>query len=205
MERVSRSQPTPALSARNSELKLTACPRPAQTGVSQNLLEVLETSNEVRTPTPPSPLPIPELQLVPLTRLHVQQQQTDVSRLQSLELAIQERVGAELRRLREQEAEALREAQQKLAAEPPADQPDQQQQQLPSRQAVSKAVEDLRAKLEERRRVRDVPESVDKARNEVVRCLRENDRRPLDCWREVEAFKEEVRKMEKGWVDKVIS
>jgi altered-inheritance-of-mitochondria protein 13 len=53
--------------------------------------------------------------------------------------------------------------------------------------------------------VREVPEGVDKARNEVVRCLRENDRRPLDCWREVEAFKEEVRRMEKGWVDKVIS
>ncbi|GAB1312175.1 hypothetical protein MFIFM68171_02385 [Madurella fahalii] len=144
---------------------------PAQMGVSQNLVEVLETSNE-----------------------------TDVSRLQSLELAIQERVGAELKRLREQEADALREAQQKLSAEPPAD-----QQQLPSQQAVSKAVEELRIKLEERRRVRDLPESVDKARNEVVRCLRENDRRPLDCWREVEAFKEEVRRLEKGWVDKVIS
>lgn len=70
---------------------------------------------------------------------------------------------------------------------------------------MSKAVEELRIKLEERRRVRDLPEGVDKARNEVVRCLRENDRRPLDCWREVEAFKEEVRRMEKGWVDKVIS
>jgi altered-inheritance-of-mitochondria protein 13 len=70
---------------------------------------------------------------------------------------------------------------------------------------VSKAIEDLRAKLEERRKVRQLPESVESARNEVVRCLRENDRRPLDCWREVEAFKEEVRRMEKGWVDKVVS
>nr|7PV0_A Chain A, MICOS complex subunit MIC60,MICOS complex subunit MIC60-MIC19,Mic60-Mic19 [Thermochaetoides thermophila DSM 1495]7PV0_B Chain B, MICOS complex subunit MIC60,MICOS complex subunit MIC60-MIC19,Mic60-Mic19 [Thermochaetoides thermophila DSM 1495]7PV0_C Chain C, MICOS complex subunit MIC60,MICOS complex subunit MIC60-MIC19,Mic60-Mic19 [Thermochaetoides thermophila DSM 1495]7PV0_D Chain D, MICOS complex subunit MIC60,MICOS complex subunit MIC60-MIC19,Mic60-Mic19 [Thermochaetoides thermophi len=49
---------------------------------------------------------------------------------------------------------------------------------------------------------RPLPESVEKARSEVVRCLREHDRRPLNCWQEVEAFKEEVRKLEKGWVDK---
>ncbi|KAK4155162.1 hypothetical protein C8A00DRAFT_42215 [Chaetomidium leptoderma] len=159
----------------------------AQAGVSQSLVESLETSNE-----------------------------TDVSRLQALELHIQERVAAELRRLRAQEAETLREAQQKLSAEPHADQQgdDEPQRQLgggggggggPSRQEVSKAIEDLRAKLEERKDVRQPPDSLESARNEVVRCLREHDRRPLDCWREVEAFKEEVRRMEKGWVDKVVS
>lgn len=135
--------------------------------------------------------------------------QTDVSRLQALELHIQERVAAELKRLRAQESETLREAQQKLSAGPATDQQgsEHQQQQLagPSRQEVSKAIGDLRAKLEERKKVRQVPETLEKARDEVVRCLRENDRRPLDCWREVEAFKEEVRRLEKGWVDKVIS
>ncbi|AEO54924.1 hypothetical protein MYCTH_2298129 [Thermothelomyces thermophilus ATCC 42464] len=152
----------------------------SQTGVSQNLVEALEASNE-----------------------------TNISRLQSLELHIQERVTAELRRLREQEAESLRAAQQKLSAEPAADQEQgsEQQRQLggPSRHEVAKAIQDLRAKLEERKKVRQLPESVESAKNDVVRCLRENDRRPLDCWREVEAFKEEVRKLEKGWVDKVVS
>ncbi|KAL2180790.1 uncharacterized protein P884DRAFT_326829 [Thermothelomyces heterothallicus CBS 202.75] len=153
----------------------------SQTGVSQNLVEALEASNE-----------------------------TDVSRLQSLELHIQERVAAELRRLREQEAESLRAAQQKLSAEPAAAdqaQGSEQQRQLggPSRHEVAKAIQDLRAKLEERKKVRQLPETVESAKNDVVRCLRENDRRPLDCWREVEAFKEEVRKLEKGWVDKVVS
>lgn len=70
---------------------------------------------------------------------------------------------------------------------------------------MSKAIESLRAKLEERKQVRQLPDSLESARNDVVRCLRENDRRPLDCWREVEAFKEEVRRLEKGWVDKVVS
>ncbi|KAK3901637.1 hypothetical protein C8A05DRAFT_16198 [Staphylotrichum tortipilum] len=152
----------------------------SQAGVSQNLVESLETSNE-----------------------------TDVSRLQALELRIQERVAAELKRLRAQEAEALREAQQKLSAEPaPNQQGEELQKQLeggPSRQEVSKAVDDLRSKLEERKKVRQLPDSLENARSEVVRCLRENDRRPLDCWREVEAFKEEVRRLEKGWVEKVIS
>ncbi|KAK4247804.1 hypothetical protein C7999DRAFT_31750 [Corynascus novoguineensis] len=153
---------------------------PSQTGVSQNLVEALEASNE-----------------------------TDISRLQSLELHIQERVAAELKRLREQEAESLRAAQQKLSAEPTADQDqgNEQQRQLsgPSRQEVSKAIQDLRAKLEEKKKVRELPDSLESAKNDVVRCLRENDRRPLDCWREVEAFKEEVRKLEKGWVDKVVN
>lgn len=53
--------------------------------------------------------------------------------------------------------------------------------------------------------MRDVPEAVQAARGEVVRCLREHDRRPLDCWEEVETFKREVKKWEKGWVEKVIS
>ncbi|KAK4145368.1 uncharacterized protein C8A04DRAFT_10757 [Dichotomopilus funicola] len=149
-----------------------------QTGVSQNLLESIEASNE-----------------------------TDVSRIQSLELHIQERVTAELKRLREQEAQGVREAQKKLAAEPAEQQGSEAEGKLrgASRQEVSKVIDNLRAKLEERKQPRQLPEALESAQNEVVRCLRENDRRPLDCWREVEAFKEQVRRLERGWVDKVVS
>jgi len=45
---------------------------------------------------------------------------------------------------------------------------------------------------------------VEKVRDEVVKCLRDNDRRPLDCWREVERFREEVRRLEEKWVEKVV-
>jgi altered-inheritance-of-mitochondria protein 13 len=69
---------------------------------------------------------------------------------------------------------------------------------------VSKEVEALQARLDGRKKVRGLPDSVEAARSDVVRCLRENDRRPLDCWREVEAFSQEVRKLEKGWVEKVV-
>lgn len=112
----------------------------------------------------------------------------------------------ELRRLQAQGSAALKEAQEKLSESPPADgAKGGEGSSSSSRQAVSKEVEALRAKLDGRKKVRELPESVETARSEVVRCLRENDRRPLDCWKEVEAFKEEVRRLEKDWVDKVTS
>lgn len=66
-------------------------------------------------------------------------------------------------------------------------------------------MEELRRRLEERKQVRELPESTEKARSEVIRCLRENDRRPLDCWQEVESFKAEVKRLEKTWVDRIVS
>ena len=112
-------------------------------------------------------------------------------------------MAAELKRLRAEEAEILKATQQRLS------ETEQKQEQKtdggPTRQTVAKEVEALRAKLLERKAAhRELPEGVEKARGEVVRCLRENDRRPLDCWKEVEQFKEEVRRLEKGWVDKVV-
>ncbi|ROT40907.1 DUF1690-domain-containing protein [Sodiomyces alkalinus F11] len=125
--------------------------------------------------------------------------ETDTSRAQLTEIQIQARVADALKELEGKSTDALKK---KIATvgeevQPPAD--------GPSRQSVTREIESLRSKLEERRKVRDLPEGVENARNEVVRCLRENDRRPLDCWQEVEAFKREVKNWEKGWVEKVIS
>ncbi|KAK0633586.1 hypothetical protein B0T14DRAFT_533776 [Immersiella caudata] len=128
--------------------------------------------------------------------------ESNTSRQQAIELEIQTRVAAELKRLRAEEAAALKEAQQKLSE---SESTQAESELKVTRQTVSKEVEALRAKLQERKKVRELPEGVEAARSEVVRCLRENDRRPLDCWKEVEAFKEEVRRLEKGWVDKVVS
>jgi altered-inheritance-of-mitochondria protein 13 len=38
----------------------------------------------------------------------------------------------------------------------------------------------------------------------MVSCLRVNDRRPLDCWKEVDAFKTEVARLEKRFIGKVL-
>lgn len=65
-------------------------------------------------------------------------------------------------------------------------------------------IEQLRATLEGRRKLVEVDENVERARNEVVTCLRLHDRRPLDCWKEVEGFKREVARLEEAFVDRVV-
>lgn len=75
------------------------------------------------------------------------------------------------------------------------------------REAVSRDVAKLREKLEKRRKVKEINEidaAVETAREDVIKCLRGNDRRPLDCWKEVETFKEGVRKLEGTWVENVV-
>lgn len=124
--------------------------------------------------------------------------QTDASRARLVEQHIQARVAEELKRLQKQEADALKLAHDKIAGAD-VDGDDKG----PTRYSVGKEIDELRSKLEQRRKVRDLPESVEAARNNVIRCLRENDRRPLVCYDEVEAFKAEVKKLEKEWINRV--
>lgn len=69
---------------------------------------------------------------------------------------------------------------------------------------VFEELEKLRRGLDQRKKVREIPRDVEKARQEVVMCLKKNDRRPLDCWREVEAFKASVGKMEEDFIERVL-
>ena len=64
----------------------------------------------------------------------------------------------------------------------------------------------LKEKLKRRKLKEDVVQDkgIDKAKGDVINCLRLNDRRPLDCWREVEAFKDEVGRLEKSFLGKVM-
>jgi altered-inheritance-of-mitochondria protein 13 len=71
-----------------------------------------------------------------------------------------------------------------------------------SHDSVSKEIMDLRAKLDSRKKVEKIPQEVEKAKESLVSCLRTNDRRPLDCWEEVQAFKVEVGKLEKAFIQK---
>ncbi len=75
-----------------------------------------------------------------------------------------------------------------------------------SREGVQGEIEALKEKLA-RRRVREEvvgDGGVGRAREEVVGCLRVNDRRPLDCWREVEAFRREVGRLEGAFLGRVL-
>lgn len=74
-----------------------------------------------------------------------------------------------------------------------------------SNDSVSKEVAELRSKLERRKKLEQSPDAaVEKAKEGLVQCLRVNDRRPLDCWEQVEAFKAEVAKLEQKFVDRAL-
>ncbi|KAL4924758.1 Mic19 family protein [Aspergillus undulatus] len=73
-----------------------------------------------------------------------------------------------------------------------------------SRESVNSDIEELRLKLKGRKKLAELDGSVAKAQADVVSCLRLNDRRPLDCWKEVQEFKKEVAKLEEGFVDRIV-
>jgi altered-inheritance-of-mitochondria protein 13 len=73
-----------------------------------------------------------------------------------------------------------------------------------SRESIQREITTLKTKLEGRKKVEDLDRGVEKAKSEVVQCLRANDRRPLDCWKEVENFRREVSRLEQAFVDRAL-
>jgi altered-inheritance-of-mitochondria protein 13 len=142
--------------------------------------------------------------------------QTDSTRAKTLELHIQARVAEELKRLQAREDQLFKDLTEKLSSDDVPSASDSTPTESKSagdalrtlgREAVQKDVQELKKKLEARKKVVEMEKldsGVMEAREEVVRCLRGNDRRPLDCWAEVERFREEVRRMEERWVERVV-
>ncbi|KAG9958509.1 DUF1690-domain-containing protein, partial [Aureobasidium melanogenum] len=146
--------------------------------------------------------------------------ETDSTRSRNLELQIQQRVTAELERIREEEAQRLAQYTERLT--PTTDDqsssddstlkekissaltPSSSQHKDRSNDSVSKEVAELRSKLERRKKLEQTDPAVEKAKEGLVQCLRVNDRRPLDCWEQVEAFKAEVAKLEQKFVDRAL-
>ncbi|KAG5939571.1 hypothetical protein E4U59_003041 [Claviceps monticola] len=129
--------------------------------------------------------------------------ETDASRARLIEQHIQARVAEELKKLQKKESEALNVAHDKMAAAQSASTDDEKA--GTTSFSLGSEVDELRQKLEQRKAIGEMPAELDRARSDVIRCLREHDRRPLDCWQEVESFKAGVRELERRWVDKVTS
>lgn len=136
--------------------------------------------------------------------------QTDSTRAKTLELHIQARVAEELKRLQDRASKDYEELQAKISAAEDSSKKDGNKKSAGDtlrdlgRESVQNDVQELKRKLEQRKKLAAVDEGVEKAKSEVVKCLRANDRRPLDCWKEVEEFKREVRRLEGVWVEKVV-
>ncbi|KIW89736.1 uncharacterized protein Z519_09893 [Cladophialophora bantiana CBS 173.52] len=153
--------------------------------------------------------------------------ETNSTRAKTLELHIAQRVAAELEKIRNHESSVLEEARKKIAESgeatsdstssdssllqispkdllPGSDSDEEKRRNAPSSQKVQQEIEKLKQTLGQRKTLREVPKEVENARQDVISCLRINDRKPLDCWKEVEIFKREVRKMEENYVSSVL-
>lgn len=75
-----------------------------------------------------------------------------------------------------------------------------------SRGKVQEEIEKLKGKLRERQLKEDIMQDrvVNRAKEGVVACLRLHDRRPLDCWKEVETFRREVGRLEGAFLGRVL-
>ncbi|TKX18871.1 hypothetical protein C1H76_8954 [Elsinoe australis] len=151
--------------------------------------------------------------------------ETDSTRARNLEYQVQQRVQAELERIRDIEASRLVDL---TASITPADEPSEPSSSTPSsdtdsdslgskihsalsggsadaektHNSVKAEIEKMKAKLDSRKKLEKPTTEVEKAKEDLVQCLRMNDRRPLDCWKEVEEFKSQVGLLEKAFVEK---
>ncbi|TGZ83832.1 DUF1690-domain-containing protein [Ascodesmis nigricans] len=131
--------------------------------------------------------------------------ESDSTREKALELHIQNRVAAELRRLEERESEILASLEQQQQQDVVGGVVGEEAgEQTLDRNKVNRELEALRERLQELPRVRELEKEMSAARKSVVQCLRKNETRPLDCWKEVEEFKEQTRRLEKAFVVRTV-
>lgn len=119
--------------------------------------------------------------------------QSDFSRAQYTEKYIQQRVAAELSKL---EAETIKKFQQTtddalLKSEGDNDN------KLASAPALNEKITKLTEVLENNIKLTkiEVSDSVKNSRDEVIKCLNENQGKSLNCWEEVETFRKLVKEL----------
>lgn len=201
--------------------RLISDTRDAPVRLSQSVINNLQNSPEVRR----------ALYQIILCDTYTAKK-TDSTRAQDAELKVQDRVNAELKRIRDSQAQKLDFLTASLTTNPPKEdaafsEPQRATTGLAyhlsspfyhdsntkiespasadsgrSHDSVEKEIMDLRAKLDARKKVEKVPVEVETAKEKLVQCLRTNDRRPLDCWQEVEQFKVQVGKLEQAFIQK---
>ncbi|KAI9633969.1 uncharacterized protein MKK02DRAFT_38640 [Dioszegia hungarica] len=110
---------------------------------------------------------------------------------------VRRRLAAESAHIRQQESEILS----KISAALEKENMDKEKPRMSS-QVLSRDIEEVREKVGRMKREREQKEGegVRKAKEGVVACYAAKKDRPLDCWKEVEAFKFEVSKLEQAFV-----
>ncbi|KAL0638115.1 hypothetical protein Q9L58_002896 [Maublancomyces gigas] len=127
--------------------------------------------------------------------------ESDSTREKALELHIQSRVESELQRLQSRESQILNDLEAKLSAE---DKEHGGAEKNPGREKVQKEIDVLRRRLDAMPKLMGLDKDVENARESVVKCLRLNDRTPLDCYKEVDNFKAQTRRLERQFVVRTV-
>lgn len=155
--------------------------------------------------------------------------QNDNTRTLDLELQVQKRVHDELARLSDSSSATLAEISERISSTPDSNTTSEHPavtdsssaasglNQAPrveadhlrdlGRASVVREIEGLKEKLKGSRLTEGMVGDASEVRivkDRLVKCLRENDRRPLDCYEEVEQFKKEVARLERGFLGKVM-
>jgi len=131
--------------------------------------------------------------------VHTLQQnpESNTTRQKATELELQLKVSEELRKLSDKEGETLKKAEALLEDE-------ESNSYRLDRSTVSHSISRLSDKLYTQSKTSSGEESLKIAESTVIHCLRLNDRRPLDCWKEVQEFKREVARLEENFVNKIV-
>ena len=152
--------------------------------------------------------------------------ESNSTRAKTLDLHIQQRVSEELAKLLNNEDNKLADARKRIeqSSDGEKDEKDgdstsvslkrlvpesssskeEQEKKAQTSKKVADELEKLKTQLAQRKTLKELPKEVEQAREGVISCLRVNDRRPLDCWKEVEIFKREVGRLEEEFVRKVL-
>ncbi|GFZ48634.1 hypothetical protein JCM24511_06383 [Saitozyma sp. JCM 24511] len=115
----------------------------------------------------------------------------------STDEVVRQRLAAEAAHIRQQEAEIL----EKISAALEKENLDKEKPGMSS-EVLGRDIEEVREKVQRMRNERSSRENeeVRRAKEGVVKCYLDNPEKPLDCWKEVEAFKAEVSKLEQAFV-----
>jgi len=124
--------------------------------------------------------------------------ESDYTRAQYTENHIQERIKQELQKIQKESSESLKEALDKLTllAEKKGSNKD-------GKDSISlkHKLEELKSKLDARPSRLQVDPPVMTSKEALVNCIVDNKDRPLNCWDEVEAFKNQIRAFEQKLQD----
>lgn len=119
----------------------------------------------------------------------------------TLDEQIRNRINAELNRLRSEEHSVRQQIEQHLAQDN-ASKSKQDDQSILSSESVKRSIDDIKLKIDRHHSKRDMNNfaSIKQSHNDLITCFRDNKDTPLDCYVQIDHFKQAVSDAEKTFI-----